>query len=192
MRYKIASLLILFTIVLTAAQNESVEYQHIRLQSIGVKTEIPAEWLLADTALTSITYTNPQGDAHYIFNVKYESGYTGYEGYNKFTEEMKADMFETGPNTLRESRPEFSFEILKKEFTDIGDKEVYHIQHRALLKPEFRNNEEYANYPGMFCEDMYIYLNWGYFYSYQIYRESEISDSEIQIAKHIIEKLELF
>lgn len=187
MRIRIIALSILIALTLTASQ----EYQRIRL-STGIKTEIPADWVIADTTLTSVTYTNPAGDAHYIFNARYEAGYTGYEGYDKFTEEMKADMFETGPNSLRESRPEFTFEILKKEFTDIGDKEVYHIQHRAVLKPEYSNNEDYSNYPAMFCEDMYIYLNWGYFYIYQIYRESEISEEEIEIAEHIVEHLELY
>lgn len=191
MRIHIIALSILIALTITAFQTDSDEYRRIRL-STGIKTEIPADWVIADTTLTSVTYTNPSGDAHYIFNARYEAGYTNYESYDEYSEETKADVLETSPNVLRENRPEFTFEILEKEFTKIGGKPIYHIRHRAVLKPEYSNNEDYANYPGMFCEDIYVYLKWGYFYSYQIYRESDISEEEIEIAEHIVKHLELY
>lgn len=188
MRIRNIALSILIVLTLTGSQTGADDYQRIRL-STGIKTEIPADWVIADTTLTSVTYTNPSGDAHYIFNARYEAGYTGYENYDGYSEETKENVLESNPGMLEESRPEYTFEIFKNEFIEMGGKPIYHIQHRAVLKPEYCNNEEYANYPGMFCEDIYVYLKWGYFYSYQIYRESDISEEEIEIAVYIVNKM---
>ena len=100
-------------------------------------------------------------------------------------------MIENGEYSLIETRPEFEFTFLYNEFIELGNKTFYHIQHEAFLKPEYYYDDEYDEYPELFCEDMYFYLNYGYFYSFQIYMESEISNDEIKTAKYVMEHLEL-